>query len=181
MVGHKSTTSHQQPVGTTQCPQPKHREGQRFTRRSSELCCPWFSLWLLLGNLGLQNSLWLLSIVINLKNVINLAKIINLNIVINLNIYLISIHSRAGMLLVVGSNLLSDSPKYLRLDMWQVGNCMSGSQCLSPVLPAQRKTAAVPRFAGTRRQQMHSKGAELTVEQPGCCFPSSRCCTAKKK
>lgn len=89
-----------------------------------------FLPWLLLGNLGLQNSLWLLSIVINLKNVINRVKIINLNTVINLNIYLISVHSRAGMLLVVGSNLLSDSPKCLRLDMCQVGSCMSGSQCL---------------------------------------------------
>lgn len=30
-----------------------------------------------------------------------------------------------------------------------------------PVLPVQRKTAAVPHFAGTRRQQTHSKGTEL--------------------
>lgn len=164
-----ATNSHL-PVGTSQRPQPKHREGQWFTRRSSELCCPWFSPGVLQGNLGLQSSLCLLSIIINLENVINLAKIINLNIVINLTI-LISVHSWAGMLLVVGPNLLSGSPKKLRLDMWQVGNCMYGSWCLFPVLPAQRKTASVPHFAGTRRQQMHSKGAELTVEQPGCCFP----------
>lgn len=86
-----ATNSHL-PVGTSQHPQPKHREGLWFTRRSSELCCPWFSPGVLQGNLGLQSSLCLLSIIINLENVINLAKIINLNIVINLTI-LISVHS----------------------------------------------------------------------------------------